>query len=106
MIQLLLVDGDGFAAAGLRDFLSSVPDFGIIGSVTSGQEALEQLASHPMDVIVLGCPLPDMPEAQLAAEILAHGWPTRILFMGTSEELEQIYAKPGMGFVGESLYAM
>jgi len=92
MIQLLLVDGDGFAAEVLREFLIGVPDFEITGSVTSGQEALVQLASQPLDVLLLGCPLPDMPGIQVITEILAHGWPTRILVIGTSEDLEQVLA--------------
>ena len=93
MIQLLLVDGDCFAAAGLREFLAGVPDFEVTGCVTSGQETLEQLASQPPDIVVLGCPLPDMPETLLAAEILERGWPTRILFIGAPKELETIYAR-------------
>ena len=93
MIQLLLVDADCFAAAGLREFLAGVPDFEVTGCVTSGQDTLEQLAAQPSDIVVLGCPLPDMPETQLAAEILARGWHTRILFIGTPEALERIYAR-------------
>ena len=93
MIQILLVEVDSFAAAGLRKFLKRVPDFEIIGSASKGQGVLTQLASQPPDVIVLGCPLPDMPETQLAAEILARGWHTRILFMGAPEALERIYAR-------------
>lgn len=93
MIQILLVEVDSFAAAGLREFLSSVPDFEITDVVTTGQEALAHLASHPPDVIVLGGPLPDLPEEDLADEILAQGWRTRILLIGTTEELERIYAQ-------------
>jgi len=93
MIQILLVEVDSFAAAGLREFLSNIPGFEITGIVNSGQEALAQLATQPPDIVVLGCPLPDMREEDLADEILASGWHTRILFVGAPEALEQIYAR-------------
>jgi len=87
MMQLLVVDGDCFTAAGLREFLASVPDFEVGECVNSDQEAL--VLMHPPDVVVVGHPLPDMPVAQFMGEMAERSRPTRSLVMGVSEDLEE-----------------
>lgn len=80
MIQLLVVDGDCFAATGLREFLASIPDFELGEMMCSGQEMLAQ--THSPDVMVVGYPLPDMSLPQFIEAIAARHWPTRILLKG------------------------
>jgi DNA-binding NarL/FixJ family response regulator len=87
MVQLLIVDSDQFAAAGLREFLTGIPDFEVGEVLDSGVLALEQ----PPDIRVVGF-LAQMSQRAFVERLAARRWPTRILVKGETEQLEEVLA--------------
>lgn len=53
MIKLLLVDDHALVRQGLENILKSIPDFTVIGSVSSGEEAINFCNEKKPDIILM-----------------------------------------------------
>jgi len=60
MIKLLLVDDDQLIREGINGLLKEHNDFDVMGSVSSGEEALVFLQSNQIDVILLDLNMPGL----------------------------------------------
>lgn len=87
-IRVLLVEDHAFTRDGLRAALNLEGDLHVTAEARSGEEALEQLAAHPVDVAVVDIGLPGMDGIQAAAEIKAR-WPAVRVVMLTAHDLRE-----------------
>ena len=58
MIRLLIADDHEVVRAGLRRVVEGHPDISVVGEAGSGDEALAELQSRPVDVLVLDISMP------------------------------------------------
>ena len=58
MIRLLIADDHEVVRAGLRRAVEGHPDISVVGEAGSGDEALAELESRPVDVLVLDISMP------------------------------------------------
>lgn len=96
-IRVLLVETHAFTRDGLRAALNLEPEVHVVVEVTSGEEALESLTWHTVDVVVLPLALPGMDGVQTALELRAR-WPAVRLVMCTARDLrEEVFAALATG---------
>ncbi len=58
-LRLLIVDDEPWIRAGVRDGLASLPQVELVGECGSGAEAMQVLASQPIDLVLLDVQMPD-----------------------------------------------
>src|SRR5919197_2548852 len=68
-LRLLLVDDEPFIRKGLRNALSGVSDVDVVGECGSGREAIEAIASHRPDLILLDVQMPDCSGLEVVREV-------------------------------------
>jgi two-component system NarL family response regulator len=68
-IRVFLVDDHAVLRMGLADMLSREPGIEVVGSASSGAEALEALAVEPIDVLLTDLRMPEMSGDALIAEV-------------------------------------
>lgn len=68
-IRVFLVDDHAVLRMGLADMLSREPGIEVVGSASSGTEALEALTTRPVDVLLTDLRMPEMSGEQLIAEV-------------------------------------
>lgn len=58
--RVLLVDDHALFRAGVRMLLGTIPGIEVVAEAATGEEALEVLREHPIDVVLLDIALPGM----------------------------------------------
>lgn len=92
MIRVLLVDDQALFRAGIRMLVSSQPDMEIVGEAGDGQEALDAVAEHRPDVVLMDIRMPVMDGLTATAEILSRPEPPRIVML-TTFDLDEAAAR-------------
>ncbi len=64
-VRVLVVDDHPVVTHGVTLLLKSVPDIELVGSASSGREALESAGALRPDVVLLDLRLPDMPATEV-----------------------------------------
>lgn len=96
-VRLLLVEDHAFTRDGLRATLNLEADLRVVAEARSGEEALEVLAQHELDVAVVDIGLPGMDGIAAAAEIKGR-WPAVRIVMLTAHDLrEEVLASLASG---------
>ena len=97
-IRILIVDDHPVFRFGLRSLLTSEPDLIIVGEANSGLEALELVALHGPDVVLLDVNLPDMNGVDATRRLL-HLLPRLRILMITMLDDDTIFGalKAGAG---------
>lgn len=95
--RILLVEDHVFTRDGLRASLNLQPDLHVSLEARSGEEALELLSYHSVDVAVVDIGLPGMDGIETAAEIKRR-WPSTRIVMLTAHNLrEEVFASLASG---------
>ena len=95
--RILLVEDHVFTRDGLRASLNLQPDLHVTLEARSGEEALELLAHHAVDVAVVDIGLPGMDGIETAAQIKRR-WPhTRIVMLTAHNLREEVFASLASG---------
>jgi two-component system, NarL family, invasion response regulator UvrY len=81
MIKLLLVDDDQLIREGINGLLKDYNDFDVIGSVSSGEEALLFLQTNAVDVILLDLNMPGLGGIETTKKIHQNYPKTRIIIV-------------------------
>ena len=112
-IRLLIVDDHMVVRAGLRDILSSQPDFEVIGEATNGVEAVALADRLNPDVILTDLAMPQMDGTTAIGKIKAKHQDIQILVLTTYDSDSDVLPAIEAGAIGyllkdsgrEELYA-
>ena len=85
---VFLVEDHAFTRDGLRVALERDPNLKVIGEARSGEEALEQYAAHPADVVVMDIGLPGIDGVEATRRLRAAHPNVRVVML-TVHQLEQ-----------------
>ncbi len=91
-MKVLLVDDHAFMHLGLRQYLSIAErtgEFGtieVVGSVSTGAEALAQVAETDPDLVLLDVSLPDVSGIEVARRIRSGNSAVKLVFVSMHEE--------------------
>ncbi|EFQ82678.1 response regulator receiver domain protein [Aeromicrobium marinum DSM 15272] len=89
-IRVLLVDDQELFRRGVSMVLSADPDLDLV-EVGSGDEALEQVAENPPDVVLLDVRMPERSGVEVCAAIKAVSPTTGIIMLTASDEESDLY---------------
>ncbi len=92
MIRVLLVDDQALFRAGIRMLVSSQPDMEIAGEAGDGRQALDAVAAHRPDVVLMDIRMPVMDGLTATAEILSRPEPPRVVML-TTFDLDEAAAR-------------
>jgi DNA-binding NarL/FixJ family response regulator len=66
-------------------------DFTVVGEASDGEEAIELLKRVPVDVMLMDIRMPRMDGLEATKQIVAGGWPVRIIILTTFDLDEYVY---------------
>jgi two-component system response regulator DevR len=98
--RILLVDDHEVVRLGLKALLERHPQFDIIGEASSAREALEQVANHRPDVVVMDIRLPGTSGIEACEEITSRFPETRVLMLTSYAEDEMLFSAIRAGASG------
>ena len=90
-IRILIVDDHPVVRAGLTSMLSTQPDITVIGSASSGEEALAILARESVDILLLDLRMPGTNGVATLLSIKQRAIPVRTIVLTSYETDEDIY---------------
>jgi two-component system response regulator DevR len=99
-IRVLLVDDHGLVRIGLREQLTSCPDFSVVGEAASVKHAVELAHRLTPQIVLLDLNLPDGSGIQACRRILAAAPATRVLVMTICDDSETVQAAIAAGAHG------
>jgi DNA-binding NarL/FixJ family response regulator len=95
-IRIVLADDHPVVLAGLRNLLSSQPDFELVGEAQNGADALEVVTSQRPDVAILDISMPAINGLNLTRQLSEKCPETRVMILTFYEE---------RGYVGQTISA-
>lgn len=91
MIEVLICDDQHIVCEGLKTILSSDPQIRVTGTALNGQDALEQVAQHPPDLVLMDLKMPVMNGIQ-ATRIIRQKYPqVKVLVLTTYDDDEWLF---------------
>lgn len=97
--RVLLVDDQPLVRVGLRRILGSDPGLRVVAEAADGAEALEQLRSHEVDVVVMDIRMRGMDGIEATSRIRARSGPP-VLVLTTFDEDEILWGAIDAGAAG------
>lgn len=98
--RILLVDDHEVVRLGLKALLERHPQFDIIGEASSAREAIELVANHHPDVVVMDIRLPGTSGIEACEEITSRFPETRVLMLTSYAEDEMLFSAIRAGASG------
>ncbi len=86
MIRVLLCDDQAIVTEGLRVILRQARDIEVVGVAENGADAIEQVARHRPDVVLMDLRMPIMNGIQATAHIRQEHPATRVLVLTTYDD--------------------
>ena len=99
-VRLMIVDDHPVVRVGLASVLSTQPDIDVVGSASSGPEALALLETITPDLILMDLRMPGMTGLEAIRAINLRPEPPRILVLTSFDTDEDIYQAVGAGAQG------
>jgi NarL family two-component system response regulator LiaR len=90
-ISVLIVDDHALVRAGVRAYLGTQPDIEIVGEAESGQEAVEMVARHVPDVVLMDLVMPGMDGVEATHRIRAVSPRTQVVVLTSFHEDTSIF---------------
>ena len=100
LIRILIVDDHPVVLAGLTSMLSTQPDFDVVGSASSGEEALQILRNRSADILLIDLRMPDMNGIDTLLALKANRITVRAIVLTSFETDEDIYRSVQAGAQG------
>jgi two-component system response regulator DevR len=101
--RVLLVDDHEVVRLGLKALLERHPQFEVIGEAASAREALEAVANHHPDVVVMDIRLPGTSGIEACEEITNRFPETRVIMLTSYAEDEMLFSAIRAGASGYML---
>jgi two-component system, NarL family, response regulator len=99
-IRILIVDDHPVVRAGLASMLSTQVEFEVVGSASSGEEALAKLRLVDPDILLIDLRMPGMGGVETLLEMKRHSHHARALILTSFETDEDIYRAVQAGAQG------
>jgi two-component system NarL family response regulator len=99
-IRILIVDDHPVVLAGLTSMLGTQSGFEVLGSASSGEEALDILRSKPADLVILDLRMPGMSGIDTLDALSRANIHTRAIVLSSHETDEDIYRAVQAGAQG------
>ena len=90
-LRLLIVDDHPVVRAGLSSMLGTQADIRVIGTASSGEEALRLIRSERIDLALLDLRMPGISGLETLSAIKIERLPTRVIILTSYETDEDIY---------------
>ncbi|MDV3222133.1 response regulator [Intrasporangium sp.] len=100
MITVLVVDDDFMVARIHRGFVEQTTGFEVVGTASSGVEALDLVARLKPDLVLLDLYLPDLFGLEVIARLRAAGETCDVLVITAAKEADSVRAAVRHGVVG------
>ena len=81
--RVLVVDDDPFVRSGLRAIIESADDLVVVGEAADGAQAIDAVAAHAPDVVLMDVRMPRVNGIDATARICAQRSPPRVLVLTT-----------------------
>ena len=104
-IRLLLVDDQSLFREALGTLLSLQPDFEIVAEAPDGAQAVELVAQHQPDVVLMDLRMPVMTGVEATRRIASTATATRVIVLTTFDEDAEVFEALRAGAVGYLLKA-
>ncbi|WP_290057924.1 response regulator transcription factor [Amycolatopsis solani] len=99
-VRVLLVDDDPLVRTGLTMILGSAPDITVVAEAGDGDEAVQQVARHAPDVVLMDIRMRRMDGLTATAAVLAQPRPPRVLILTTFDLDEYVFEALAAGASG------
>ena len=99
-IRILIVDDHPVVVAGLTSMLSTQAGMEVVGSASSGEEALEMLRAKPADLLLLDLRMPGMNGIDTLHALTRSKVDVRVIILTSYETDEDIYRAVQAGAQG------
>nr|WP_276610800.1 response regulator transcription factor [Kineococcus siccus] len=99
-VRVLLVDDDALVRAGLQMILSSADDLQVVGEAENGAQALEAVAAHRPDVVLMDVRMPVMDGLSAAKAITSRPAAPAVVMLTTFDLDEYVFQALQAGATG------
>ncbi len=99
-IRVLIVDDHPMVAEGIQSILETYDDINVVGTLSNGREAIEQVEKMAPDVVLLDLNMPEVGGLSATEIILERRPGTRILILSMHDSAEYISSALSHGAVG------
>ncbi|SEC97861.1 DNA-binding response regulator, NarL/FixJ family, contains REC and HTH domains [Amycolatopsis tolypomycina] len=99
-MRVLLVDDDPLVRTGLSMILGSTPDLQVVAEAGDGDEAVQQVARHAPDVVIMDIRMRRMNGLAATAAVLAQPRPPKVLILTTFDLDEYVFEALAAGASG------
>jgi len=99
-IKVFIADDHEIFRDGVRQLISNEPDMEVVGTASSGEEALELLKDNPTDVVIMDIRMPGMNGLETSRAILKNDSNTHILFFSLYDRDDYVVTALEMGASG------
>lgn len=99
-IRVFLVDDQALIRSGLRMVLGSQPDMDVVGEAADGADALRQLATHTVDIVLMDVRMPGLDGIETTRRLLASERAPRVVVLTTFDLDEHAHAALRAGASG------
>jgi DNA-binding NarL/FixJ family response regulator len=100
MIDVIIVDDHPVVRAGMRAVLDRAPDVTVVAEGTTGADALQLVAQHRPDVLVLDVNLPDVNGVEVTRRLRDQGSGAAILVLTVHDDSQTIFGLLENGAAG------
>ncbi len=100
MIKIGICDDDQLIRAGLRMIIDQEPDFEVVAEAGTGDEAIDLVTAHPIDVMLMDIRMPVMDGIEATRRIVATTQGPRVIILTTFELDEYVFAALSAGASG------
>lgn len=100
MIRVALADDEELVRSGLRMILGTEPDLEVVGEAGDGVAAMDLVASHSPDVLLLDIRMPGLDGIEVARRVGALGGPTSVVVLTTFDDDDYVYGALRAGASG------
>ncbi len=99
-IRLILADDHPIVLHGLEQLFARTPDFQVVATCKSGDEALAAVRTHPADVLVLDLRMPGMSGLGVLRALAAEGLTIKTVLLTAAVQDDQITNAVQLGVLG------
>ncbi|SDT01734.1 response regulator [Microlunatus soli] len=99
-IRVAVIDDDAMARAGISMIVSSAPGIEVVGQADDGSGAVDLVARHAPDVVLMDIQMPGMDGLQATAALAALARPPRIIMITSFNLDEHVFDALAAGATG------